>query len=90
MAGVPTDYAEEEHMMSRAVVFKSVSGINCDMGVKPSPVRALEPHVAFSTGVLGFTLAGRDEQSAALKRDGFRSSWRSHRATPPPRRGRVI
>ena len=56
--------------MSRAVVFKSVSGINCDMGVKPSPVRALEPHVAFYTGVLGFTLAGRDEQSAALKRDG--------------------
>jgi hypothetical protein len=32
--------------MSRAVVFKSVSGINCDMGVKPSPVRALGPHVA--------------------------------------------
>ena len=56
--------------MSRAVVFKSVSGINGDMGVKPSPVRALEPHVAFYTGVLGFTLAGRDEQSAALKRDG--------------------
>ena len=56
--------------MSRAVVFKSVSGINCDMGVKPSPVRALEPHVAFSTGVLGFKLAGRDEQSAALRRDG--------------------
>ena len=56
--------------MSRAVVFKRVSGINCDMGVKPSPVRALEPHVAFYTGVLGFTLAGRDEQSAALKRDG--------------------
>ena len=56
--------------MSRAVVFKSVSGINCDMGVKPSPVRALEPHVAFSTGVLGFTPAGRGEQSAALKRDG--------------------
>ena len=23
--------------MSRAVVFKSVSGINCDMGQKPSP-----------------------------------------------------
>jgi hypothetical protein len=56
--------------MSRAVVFKSVSGINGDMGVRPSPVRALEPHVAFPTGVLGFTLAGRDEQSAALKRDG--------------------
>ena len=70
MAGVPTDLAEEEHVTSRAVVFKSVSGINCDMGVKPSPVRALGPHVAFYTGVLGFTLAGRDEQSAALKRDG--------------------
>jgi hypothetical protein len=58
--------------MSRAVVFKSVSGINCDMGVKPSPVRALEPHVAFYNGVLGFTLAGRDEQSVALKRDAVR------------------
>ena len=58
--------------MSRAVVFKSVSGINCDMGVKPSPVRALEPHVAFYTGVLGFTLEGRDERSAALRRDGVR------------------
>jgi hypothetical protein len=56
--------------MSRVVVFKRVSAINCDMGVKPSPVRALEPHVAFSTGVLGFKLAGRDEQSAALRRDG--------------------
>ena len=56
--------------MSRAVVFKRVSGINCDMGVKPSPVRALEPHVAFFISVLGFTLAGRDEQPAALKRDG--------------------
>jgi hypothetical protein len=56
--------------MSRAVVFRSASGINCDMGVKPSPVRTLEPHVAFYTGVLGFTLAGRDEQSAALTRDG--------------------
>jgi hypothetical protein len=56
--------------MSRAVVFKSVSGIGCDMGVKPAPVRALEPHVAFYTGVLGFTLARRDEQSAALVRDG--------------------
>ena len=70
MAGVPTDHAEGERVMSRAAIFKSVSGINCDMGVKPSPVRALEPHVAFYTGVLGFTLAGRDEQSAALKRDG--------------------
>ena len=56
--------------MSRAVVFKRVSGINCDMGVKPSPVRALEPHVAFYTGVLGFTLSRRDQQSAALTRDG--------------------
>ena len=56
--------------MSRAVVFKSVSGINCDMGAKPSPVRSLEPHVAFYTGVLGFALARRDQQSAALKRDG--------------------
>ena len=56
--------------MSRAVVFKRVSGINCDMGVKPSPERALKPHVVVYTGVLGFTLAGRDEQSAALKRDG--------------------
>jgi hypothetical protein len=44
---VPTDHAEE-HLMSRAF-FKSVSGINCDMRVKPSPVRALEPHVAFYT-----------------------------------------
>jgi catechol 2,3-dioxygenase-like lactoylglutathione lyase family enzyme len=55
--------------MSGAVVFKSVSGINCEMGVKPSPVRALEPHVAFYTDVLGFTLARRDQQSAVLKRD---------------------
>jgi hypothetical protein len=57
-------------MMSGAVVFKSVSGINCDMGQKPSPVRALEPHIAFYTGVLGFTLSRRDQQSAALTRDG--------------------
>ena len=56
--------------MSRAVVFKNVSGINCAMGQKPSPVRALDPHIAFYTGVLGFTLARRDEQSAALVRDG--------------------
>jgi hypothetical protein len=55
--------------MSRAIVFQSVSGINCDMGVKPSPLRALGPHVAFYTGVLGLALAGRDERSAALKRD---------------------
>src|SRR5262249_58560209 len=56
--------------MSRAVVFKSVSGINCEMGQKPSPVRALEPHIAFYTDVLGFTLSRRDQQSAALERDG--------------------
>jgi hypothetical protein len=31
--------------MTRVVVFKGVSGINCDVGVKPSPVRALEPRV---------------------------------------------
>jgi catechol 2,3-dioxygenase-like lactoylglutathione lyase family enzyme len=55
--------------MARAV-FKSVSGINCDMGEKPSPVRALEPHVAFYTDVLGFALTRRDGQSAVLKRDG--------------------
>jgi len=58
--------------MSGAAVFKSVSGINCDMGAKPSPVRALEPHIDFYTRVLGFTLAERDEQSAVLKRDGVR------------------
>lgn len=56
--------------MTRAVAFKSVSGINCEIGEKPSPVRALEPHVAFYTRVLGFTLAGQDQQSAVLKRDG--------------------
>ena len=56
--------------MSRAVVFKNIAGINCDMGVKPSPVRALEPHVGFYTCVLGFALARRDQHSAALKRDG--------------------
>ena len=56
--------------MSRAVVFKNVSGINCAMGQKPSPVRALDPHIAFYTGVLGFALARRDQQSAVLKRDG--------------------
>ena len=56
--------------MTRVVVFKGVSGVNCAMGRGPSPVRALEPHVAFYTGVLGFTLARRDQQSAALKRDG--------------------
>ena len=56
--------------MSRAVVFKRVSGINRAMGREPSSVRALEPHVAFCTGVLGFTLARRDQQSAVLRRDG--------------------
>src|SRR5262245_4111352 len=42
------------------------------MGEKPSPVRALEPHVAFYTytGVLGFALTRRDQESAVLKRDG--------------------
>lgn len=55
--------------MSRTAIFKSVSGINCDMGVKPSPVRALEPHIDFYTKVLGFTLAKRDQQSAILQRD---------------------
>jgi hypothetical protein len=58
--------------MSRAVVFKSASGINCGMGREPSPVRALGPHVAFYTGVLGFTLASRDGRSAVLRRDGVR------------------
>ena len=58
--------------MTRVVVFKGVSGINCDVGVKPSPVRALEPHLAFYTGVLGLTLAGHDQQSAVLRRDGAR------------------
>jgi hypothetical protein len=58
--------------MPRTAVFRSVSGINCDMGQKPSPVRALEPHVAFYTGVLGFALSGRDHESAALERDGVR------------------
>ena len=56
--------------MFRTATFKSVSGINCDMGTKPSPVRALEPHIDFYTKVLGFALAKRDQQSAVLKRDG--------------------
>src|SRR5438045_5308392 len=55
--------------MSGTAVFTSVSGINCDMGVKPSPVRTLEPHLDYYTKVLGFTLAQRDQQSAVLKRD---------------------
>jgi catechol 2,3-dioxygenase-like lactoylglutathione lyase family enzyme len=42
------------------------------MGQKPSPVRELEPQIAFYTGVLGFALAGRDQVSAALERDGIR------------------
>src|SRR5262245_793616 len=58
--------------MTRSVVFRSVSGISCDMGVKPSPGRSPAPHLAFYTGVLGFALARRDEQSAALERDGVR------------------
>jgi hypothetical protein len=41
------------------------------MGQKPSPVRALDPHIAFYTKVMGFTLSRRDQQSAALKRDGL-------------------
>jgi predicted enzyme related to lactoylglutathione lyase len=64
------DLEAEEQVMSRTVVFKSVSGINCDMGVKPSPVRALEPHIDFYINVLGFALAQQDEKSAVLKRDG--------------------
>src|SRR3954452_23298099 len=40
------------------------------MGRERSPVRALKPHVAFYTGVLGFTLARRDRQSPVLRRDG--------------------
>ena len=40
--------------MSRTTVFKSVSGINGDTGAKPSPVRALEPHLNFYTKVRGF------------------------------------
>jgi lactoylglutathione lyase len=55
--------------MTRTAVLKSVSGINCDMGVKPSPVRTLKPHIDFYTRVLGFTLAKQDPQSAVLERD---------------------
>jgi catechol 2,3-dioxygenase-like lactoylglutathione lyase family enzyme len=55
--------------MSRTAVFRSISGINCGMGVTPSPVRTLEPHIDFYTRVLGFTLGKRDQQSAVLKRD---------------------
>ena len=72
MAGVPAGHAGEEQVMSRAVVFKSASGINCGMGREPSPVRALEPHIDFYTRVLGFTLTERDGRSAVLKRDGVR------------------
>lgn len=56
--------------MPRTTVFRSVSGINCDMGATPSPVRALEPHLDFYTKILGFNLIRRDEQSAVLARDG--------------------
>jgi catechol 2,3-dioxygenase-like lactoylglutathione lyase family enzyme len=55
--------------MSGTAVFKSVSAISADMGAKPSPVRALEPHIDFYTKVLGFTLAKQEQQSAVLKRD---------------------
>ena len=65
--------------MARAVVFKRVSGINCAMGREPSPVQALEPNVAFYTGVLGFTLARREQQSAALIQGARRNA-------PPPRK----
>jgi hypothetical protein len=33
--------------MTRVVVFKGVSGINCDVDVKPSPVRAAEAPALF-------------------------------------------
>ena len=56
--------------MSRAAVFKGVSSISGDMGVKPSPVRALEPHLDFYTKVLGFNLERRDQYTAVLRRDG--------------------
>jgi hypothetical protein len=65
-------------MATRTAVFKSVSGINCAMGVKPSPVRALEPHIEFFTHVLGLALAKRDQQSAVLK-----AVVHSSRATAP-------
>lgn len=43
--------------MSHKAVFKSVSAISADMGVKPSPVRALEPHIDFYTNVPGLSSA---------------------------------
>ena len=70
MAGVPAGHTGKEQVMARAVVFKRVSGINCAMGREPSPVRALEPHVAFYTGVLGFTLARRDRSRREPRRTG--------------------
>src|SRR6266404_9235120 len=57
--------------MSRTVVFKSVSAISDDMGVKPSPVRTLQPHIDFYTNVLGFALAKQDQKSVVLKRDSL-------------------
>ena len=79
MAGVPAGHTGKVQVMARAVVFKSASGINCGMGREPSPVRALEPNVAFYTGVLGFTLARREQQSAALIQGARRNA-------PPPRK----
>src|SRR5262249_42747472 len=68
---ITRDYLDgEEQVMSSAAFFRSVSGINCDMGERPSPVRALEPHIDFYTKLLGFALAKRDSASALLKRDG--------------------
>ncbi|HEV3260197.1 MAG TPA: VOC family protein [Gemmataceae bacterium] len=58
--------------MSRTAVFTSVSAISADMGVTPSPVRTLEPHIDFYTNVLGFALVKRDQKSAVLKRDSVR------------------
>ena len=52
--------------MARAV-FKSVSGINCDMGEKPSPVRVL--------GGPGLGLC-----AAALSLWAWRLLWRAARA----------
>ena len=41
-------------------------------------LRALEPHVGFYTGVLGFALARRDQHSAALER--FTNPYDIHNA----------
>jgi hypothetical protein len=57
--------------MTRVVVFKGVSGINCDGGVKPSPVRALEPHLTFYTGV-----DVSDPQSLSESMHLFEMAWR--------------